>query len=115
MSGIKGLKAGFVEICCESAVEFLGEHFLSKNLRAEMPTVAAFIDQMRDAFGADFINETIRAGMQGQPVFHASENGHSVGTPLPYDARQAVSLADVSIGPWNRASAPQNATSKGKK
>lgn len=80
-----------------------------------MPTVAAFIDQMRDAFGADFINETIRAGMQGQPVFHASENGHSVGTPLPYDARQAVSLADVSIGPWNRASAPQNATSKGKK
>ena len=88
---------------------------MTKPLRQKMPLVAAFIDDLRAAFGAECINDIIRAGLQGQPVFHASENGHSVGTPLPYDARQAVSLADVSIGPWNRASAPQNATSKGKK
>ena len=80
-----------------------------------MPFTTSIIDDFRTHWPEAGVVEAVKAGMQGQPVFHASENGHSVGTPLPYDARQAVSLADVSIGPWNRASAPQNATSKGKK
>lgn len=88
---------------------------MTKPLRLAMPFTTAIIDDFRAHWPEAGVVEAVKAGMQGQPVFHASENGHSVGTPLPYDARQAVSLADVSIGPWNRASAPQNATSKGKK
>lgn len=88
---------------------------MTKPLRLAMPFTTAIIDDFRAHWPEAGVVEAVKAGMQGQPVFHASENGHSVGTPLPYDARQAISLADVSIGPWNRASAPQNATSKGKK
>lgn len=51
-----------------------------KPLRETMPEVAAFIDEMRDVFGAAMINEQIRLGMHGAETFHASENGHEVGT-----------------------------------
>lgn len=52
------------------------------NLRAEMPHVTAFIDDLRAVFGADDINAQIRKGMGGLPgYFHATENGHEVGTP----------------------------------
>lgn len=88
---------------------------MTKPLRLAMPFTTAIIDDFRAHWPEAGVVEAVKAGIDGQPVFHASENGHSVGTPLPYDARQAISLADVSIGPWNRASAPQNATSKGKK
>jgi hypothetical protein len=47
-----------------------------------MPTVAAWIDQLRDAFGSDVIHNAIRAGQAGEPTFYASENGHELGTPL---------------------------------
>ncbi|MET3134990.1 hypothetical protein AAKU55_005293 [Oxalobacteraceae bacterium GrIS 1.11] len=53
------------------------------DLRSEMPKTAAFIDNLREAFGAEFINGRIRAGMRGEAVFYATENGHSVGTPVP--------------------------------
>lgn len=53
------------------------------NLREAMPLVTEFIDACRDAFGKDEINQTIRAGMAGMPVFYASENGHTIGTPIP--------------------------------
>jgi hypothetical protein len=49
------------------------------NLRAEMPLVSAFIDDMRAAFGAEMVNTAIRAGLDGQPTFWASENGRTVG------------------------------------
>lgn len=49
-----------------------------------MPTVAGWIDDLRDAFGASVVNEAIRAGMAGHPAFYARENGHEVGTPIPY-------------------------------
>lgn len=88
---------------------------MTKPLRLAMPFTTAIIDDFRAHWPEAGVVEAVKSGIDGQPVFHASENGHSVGTPLPYDARQAISLADVSIGPWNRASAPQNATSKGKK
>jgi hypothetical protein len=88
---------------------------MTKPLRQTMPTVAGWIDELRAAFGPETINAAIKAGIDGQPTFYAKENGHSVGTPLPYAAAKAVSLTDVCIGPLNRASAPQNANSKGKK
>jgi len=51
-----------------------------KPLRQTMPTVAAWIDELREAFGADQINPSIKAGMDGQPTFWAEENGQQVGT-----------------------------------
>jgi hypothetical protein len=38
-----------------------------KPMREAMPTVAAGLDSLRAAFGADGINESIRAGMRGEP------------------------------------------------
>lgn len=40
-----------------------------KPMRVAMPTVAAFIDDLREAFGAEMINAAIRAGMDGQQTF----------------------------------------------
>ncbi len=68
----------------------------TKPLRETMPTVAAFIDEMREAFGAAEINASIKAGMAGQPTFYASENGVEIGTK---DTRPGISLADMVIGP----------------
>lgn len=53
----------------------------AKPLRELMPETAAWIDQLRDAFGADVIVPIVRAGMNGEPVFYARENGRTVGTP----------------------------------
>lgn len=47
-----------------------------------MPQCAAFIDQLRAGFGSELINDIIRRGMRGEPVFHATENGHTLGTPV---------------------------------
>ena len=53
---------------------------MSKNMRLDMPATAAFIDSLREAFGADMINGQIRKGINGEPTFYASENGHMLGT-----------------------------------
>jgi len=53
---------------------------MGRNMRKDMPQVAVFIDQLREAFGADMINLQIRLGMRGEPTFFASENGHELGT-----------------------------------
>lgn len=56
------------------------------SMREAMPTVTAFIDEMRAVFGADSINASIRRGLAGEPQqFHAVENGHELGTPCPAD------------------------------
>lgn len=60
------------------------------SLREEMPTIARIIDDFRAVFGKAYIDSIIRAGMNGQPVFYASENGHSIGTPIPPGALPAV-------------------------
>lgn len=52
------------------------------SMREQMPVVTAFIDQLREVFGREYIDDIIRAGMRGKPVFHATENGHEVGTPV---------------------------------
>lgn len=72
---------------------------MSKNMRSEMPVVAAFIDSLRKAFGQEMIDQQIRKGMRGAPTFYAKENGHELGTqsPLPAAsiARDAKGIAYV--------------------
>lgn len=55
------------------------------SLREQMPGVAAFIDQLREAFGRDEIDGQIKRGMRGEPTFFAQENGHAIGTPIPVE------------------------------
>jgi len=52
-----------------------------KPMRDQMPAVAAFVDAMREAFGAEEINQAIAAGIKQHPGagFFATENGHQVG------------------------------------
>ncbi|NHZ84184.1 hypothetical protein F2P44_33800 [Massilia sp. CCM 8695] len=57
------------------------------SMREQMPMVAEFIDDLRSAFGADYIDSILREGMRGKPVFYATENGHTVGTPVPVGIR----------------------------
>lgn len=52
------------------------------NMREQMPQVAAIVDAFREAFGADVVDAAIRRGMRGEQGFHATENGHEVGTPV---------------------------------
>lgn len=49
-------------------------------LRDAMPETAAWIDQLREVFGADAIDGSIRRGLQGAPTFWAEEAGQEVGT-----------------------------------
>ena len=51
----------------------------TKPLRQTMPTVAAWVDELRAAFGADAINPAIRNGAAGGSHFYAEENGHAIG------------------------------------
>lgn len=51
------------------------------SMREAMPQVAAFVDAMREAFGADQVDPSIRAGMRGEPNrFWAREAGLELGT-----------------------------------
>lgn len=70
-----------------------------KGMREAMPTVTAFIDEMRAVFGAESINASIRRGLAGEPQqFHAVENGHELGTPCPAGPINTVTpTADWSI------------------
>ncbi|WP_411829026.1 hypothetical protein [Paraburkholderia kururiensis] len=45
-----------------------------------MPEVAAFVAQLRQAFGDAVIEEAIHRGKAGEPAFFAAENGRTVGT-----------------------------------
>ena len=74
---------------------------MSKPLRQSMPTVAGWIDELRETFGADAINAAIRAGIDGQPTFYAKENGQEVGTRFVPDPAKTVCLADCIVGPMN--------------
>lgn len=49
-------------------------------MREKMPTTAAWIDELRDVFGSEMVDEQIRRGMKGAATFYAEEGGHSVGT-----------------------------------
>ncbi|CAB3795219.1 hypothetical protein LMG28614_04125 [Paraburkholderia ultramafica] len=45
-----------------------------------MPEIAAFVAELRDAFGDATIDEAVARGRAGGPTFFASENGRTVGT-----------------------------------
>lgn len=47
-------------------------------MREAMPQCAAWVDALRDAFGHEFINERIRAGLQNGG-FWFSESGNYIG------------------------------------
>ena len=51
-----------------------------KGLREAMPCTTAFIDQMREAFGVDGVNASIKAGIAGDGSFYANENGVEIGS-----------------------------------
>ena len=72
----------------------------AKPLRQTMLTVATWIDELREAFGADQIDPQIRAGMQGDNMaFYARENGQEVGTKPPDLSAISVKLSETLIGP----------------
>lgn len=45
-----------------------------------MPVTAAFVDAMRESFGAEAINAAIRRGLCGSGEFYAAENGLEIGS-----------------------------------
>lgn len=67
-----------------------------RSLRDAMPIVTAFIDDLRDVFGAEDINGIIKSGLSGVPGFWAKENGHEVGTRY-HERGRAVSAAQMVI------------------
>ena len=80
------------------------------NLRQGHPDHAAFIDAMREAFGADGINANLRAGMQGIPgKFCLRDMAGNViaGTPAA-PARFEFTAAEIVIESQTRK--PDNAT-----
>ena len=69
---------------------------MSKPLRQTMPSVAAWIDELREAFGADAINPALRNGAQGGCDFYAEENGQSIGCEsMP--GRHVVNAANMVL------------------
>ena len=54
-----------------------------KPLRQRMPKTAEFVDACREAFGAEAVDRALRNAIAGGSDFYATENGHSIGTPLP--------------------------------
>ncbi|MFM0166858.1 hypothetical protein PQR39_41350, partial [Paraburkholderia sediminicola] len=48
-----------------------------------MPEIAAFVADMKSAFGEQEIDEAIRRGKAGEPTFFACEDGRAVGTASP--------------------------------
>lgn len=78
------------------------DQMAKQNLRLEMPITTAWIDDLRAAFGKAYIDEIIRRGMRGDPVFSASEAGHTIGTPVPPGA------AAININEAGKPSVKQN-------
>ncbi|CAE6968445.1 hypothetical protein [Paraburkholderia domus] len=50
-----------------------------------MPEIAAFVADIKSAFGEHEIDEAIRRGRAGEPTFFACENDRSVGTASPVE------------------------------
>lgn len=67
-------------------------------LREQMPDTAEAIDQLREIFGKDVVDQQIRQAMHGKPGFYAEENGHTFGIKT-IDEGNWVSLRDVVIKP----------------
>lgn len=57
------------------------------NMRDAMPICAEWVDKMREVFGVREVNAAIRRGMAGGQGFYATENGHTLGTPVVQGVR----------------------------
>lgn len=70
-------------------------------LREKMPDIADFIDRLREVFGEEQINDTIRRGMAGEPVFYVEGkvDGKTVRIGTPPKKGTAVYL-DKASGVW---------------
>ena len=94
-------------------------HRAAKPMRDSMPGVTAFIDSMRESFGAEAINQAMRAGLQSGE-FWASEGAQMIGAPwchfpraVPCEAPgKAAALADKMI---DLSPAQRQAIEKGKR
>ena len=75
---------------------------MSKPLRATMPTVAAWIDSLRAAFGAEAIDAQIRNGQRGEGLFYAAENGVTLGHPLDESRFKVVAGRDLVTAPLRK-------------
>jgi len=73
---------------------------MAKPMREAMPTIAQFVDDLRAAFGKESIDKQIRAGINGRPAFHATENGQNIGTPLSPAA--GIKMSETLLGPMSR-------------
>ncbi|MBC8751420.1 MULTISPECIES: hypothetical protein [Paraburkholderia] len=60
-----------------------------------MPEMAAFVAEVRSAFGDEAIDDAVRRGKAGEPGFYACENGHAVGTASP--ANENVWRANAAL------------------
>lgn len=59
-----------------------------KPMRDELPEIAAGLDSLRAAFGADGINDSMRAGMRGEPNrFVVVCGDRTIGTQLDIPVR----------------------------
>lgn len=65
-------------------------------LSVVMPSITAWVATLREAFGDEMMDDVIRRGHRGEPVFYAKENGVEFGTPLPPPASlwQCQGLSD---------------------
>jgi hypothetical protein len=53
-----------------------------RNLRADMPQTAAWIDELREAFGREMVDAQIKRAMKGEKTFYAKEGTHEFGTQI---------------------------------
>ncbi|MGF6924297.1 hypothetical protein [Paraburkholderia sp. 40] len=60
-----------------------------------MPEMAAFVAKLRSAFGVGAIDDAVRRGKAGEPVFYACENGRAVGTASPVSENVWRAKADI--------------------
>jgi hypothetical protein len=51
-----------------------------RRLADEMPSIAAWVSDLRSAFGNELLDHAIIRSRQGESTFYASENGHTFGT-----------------------------------
>jgi hypothetical protein len=85
-------------------------------MRQAMPFTASIIDDFRTNWPEAGIVQAVRAGIDGQPTFHAKEAGHEVGTPIPCDPAKAVSVATlIEIHHLSAAKAPAPINPKGRR
>lgn len=75
---------------------------MNKPLRQTMPLVTAFIDNMREAFGTEAIDNAIRGGMAGLPTFWAKEGDAEIGKRdvrpvVEVSARQMALLSNAEV------------------